>query len=162
MARASAPASEFPSPGPPTVEMATCPIAASLGTLGRKWTLTILRDIAFFPDASFSLIQKNNPGLLPRTLSLRLKQLSRDGLIVRGTESESDRRPRYRLTAKGQEVWPILATLLQYGTHNHADRVFEDRRPRNIEEVFPNSLGLMLGRFSVPLPRRNEAPRGVD
>jgi DNA-binding HxlR family transcriptional regulator len=134
--------------------MRSCPIAATLGTLGRKWTLTILRDIAYFPDASFSLIQKNNPGLLQRTLSLRLKQLAAAGLIANGAVSNGARRPRYRLTAKSQQVWPILATLLQYGLQNSADVVFADGRPRDIEEVFPASMDLLLGRFATAPPRR--------
>lgn len=71
MARPTAPTDMFPSPGPPAMPLRACPIQTTLGTLGRKWTLTILRDIAFSPDASFTLIMKNNPGLRQRTLSLR-------------------------------------------------------------------------------------------
>ena len=133
--------------------MQACPIATSLGSLGRKWTLTILRDIAFFPDASFSLIQKNNPGLLPRTLSLRLKQLAVDQLIIRSAESDGGRHPTYRLSPKGLQVWPILATLAQYGVQNHADLLFADGHPRDLEEVFPHGMELMLGRFADSPPR---------
>jgi DNA-binding HxlR family transcriptional regulator len=145
-------------PGPPTVEIRSCPIAASLGTLGRKWTLTILRDIAYFPDASFSLILKNNPGLLQRTLSLRLKQLTASNLIVNAALTNGLRRPRYRLTAKGQQIWPVLATLVQFGMQNYADVVFADGRPRDVEEVFPQSMDLLLGRFATSPPRRTRVP----
>jgi len=157
MARPSAPPSSFPAPGPPAVEIRSCPIAASLGTLGRKWTLTILRDIAYFPDASFSLILKNNPGLLQRTLSLRLKQLAAANLITNSAASTGPRRPKYRLTSKGLQVWPILASLVQFGFQNNAGQVFADGRPRDLEEVFPDSLDLMLGRFSSSPPRRTPA-----
>lgn len=153
MARPAARVSSFPSPGPPTVPLQNCPIATTLGTIGRKWTLTILRDIAFFPDASFSLILRNNPGLLPRTLSLRLKQLATDDLVVRSTEGNGARRPTYRLSEKGLQVWPILATLAQYGVQNLADQVFADRRPRELEDVFPGGMQLMLGRFASSPPR---------
>jgi DNA-binding HxlR family transcriptional regulator len=145
-------------PGPPAVEIRSCPIAASLGTLGRKWTLTILRDIAYFPDASFSLILKNNPGLLQRTLSLRLKQLTASNLIVNAALTNGLRRPRYRLTAKGQQIWPVLATLVQFGMQNYADVVFADGRPRDVEEVFPQSMDLLLGRFATSPPRRTRVP----
>jgi DNA-binding HxlR family transcriptional regulator len=155
MARPSAPPSSFPSPGPPAVPFQSCPIAASLGCVGRKWTLNILRDIAFFPDASFSFILKNNPGLLSRTLSLRLKQLARDDLVVREATPDDPRHPTYRLTEKGQQVWPILGTLLQFGIQNYAERVFEDQRPRHLEEVFPRTSGILLGRFASAPPRRS-------
>jgi len=157
MARASATPSSFPSPGPPTVPEIACPIATTLGTLGRKWTLTILRDIAFFPDASFSLILKNNPGLLQRTLSLRLKQLAASDFIVKTAGLNSARRPTYHLSSKGLQVWPILATLAQFGFQNHADEVFADGRPRDLEEVFPADMTMMLGRFSSSPPRRSRS-----
>ncbi|MCI4353524.1 MAG: helix-turn-helix transcriptional regulator [Thermoplasmata archaeon] len=130
--------------------MKHCPIAATLGTLGRKWALTVLRDIAFFPGASFTLILRNNPGLRQRTLSLRLRQLASEELIEKRPPTSESKRGSYRLTEKGLQVWPILATLVQYGVQNHPDVVFADRRPRNIEDVFPNSTGLMLGRFATP------------
>jgi DNA-binding HxlR family transcriptional regulator len=125
--------------------------------LGRKWTLTIIRDIAFFPGASFSLILRNNPGLLQRTLSLRLKQLTESDFIVKNGGPNGARRPTYRLSAKGLQVWPILATLAQFGVQNHADRVFADARPRDLEEVFPAGMELMLGRFASSPPRRSRA-----
>lgn len=152
MARPSAPPSDAPAPAPPAVPILACPIATSLGTLGRKWTFTILRDIAFFPDASFSLILRNNPGLLQRTLSLRLKELAAGGLVERHVAPEDRRHPRYRLTERGQQVWPILATLVQFGFQNYPERVFADGRPRHLEEVFPNDLALMLGRFAPVRP----------
>jgi DNA-binding HxlR family transcriptional regulator len=157
MARPTRSAAPFPAPGPPAVPIKSCPIAASLGTLGRKWTLTILRDIAFFPDASFSLILRNNPGLLQRTLSLRLKQLSASGLIVKNTESTDARHPRYRLSERGLQVWPILATLAQFGFQNRAEEVFADGQPRNLEEVFPSDVGILLGRFAGASPNRARA-----
>ena len=124
--------------------MVQCPIATSLGSLGRKWTLTILRDIAWAPGCSFSAILKSNPGLRQRTLSMRLRQLNAEGLVRREL-AEGRRRTRYRLTSKGKEVWPILASLLQYGVRNYSRAVFADGRPRDIEDVFPDNAELMLG-----------------
>ncbi|HEY6238960.1 MAG TPA: helix-turn-helix domain-containing protein [Thermoplasmata archaeon] len=135
------------SPPPPTVPFQNCPIATSLGSLGRKWTLTVLRDIAFRPDASFNLILRENPGLLPRTLSLRLRELTRDGLVVRTPAGGGSRRVYYRLTDRGKDLWPVLSALVDYGSRYHADRVFEDGRARGIEETFPDSAALMMGRL---------------
>jgi DNA-binding HxlR family transcriptional regulator len=158
MARPSARPTSFPSPGPPAVPLEACPIATTLGTLGRKWALTVLRDIAFFPDTSFSLILRNNPGLRQRTLSLRLRQLAAEGLIVKSSPQSGSIRRNYRLSEKGLQVWPILASLAQYGVQNHADVVFADGKPRDLEQVFPSGMSLMLGRFANGAPSR----RGVE
>jgi DNA-binding HxlR family transcriptional regulator len=129
----------------PAVPLQACPINASLGTLGRKWTLTILRDIAFYPGTNFSSILKTNPGLRQRTLSLRLQQLVKDGLVGKRMTTNGGRRAHYDLTAKGREVWPILAGLVQFGVRNFATEVFADAKSRNIGEVFPGSAELMMG-----------------
>lgn len=134
-----------------------CPIATTLGTLGRKWAMTILRDIAYFPDASFSVILKNNPGLRQRTLSLRLKQLVTEGMIEKTPAIDGGRRRTYRLSSRGMQLWPILATLAQYGVQNYPSVVFEDQRPRNIEEVFPQGMELMLGRFAAGVPSKRRS-----
>jgi DNA-binding HxlR family transcriptional regulator len=122
-----------------------CPIATSLQLLGRRWTLTILRDVAFLPKVSFGQIRKGNPGLRQRTLSLRLRELSDLGLVRKVVPPENPRHPYYELTDKGREVWPILSALLEFGMRNLADTVFEDRTPRSLAEVYPNDADLLLG-----------------
>ncbi|MCI4319087.1 MAG: helix-turn-helix transcriptional regulator [Thermoplasmata archaeon] len=148
-------ASATPYPSPPLVPMEACPIATTLGSLGRKWTLPILRDVAFFPKASFGFIRKRNPGLLQRTLSLRLRQLASEGLIRRVVPPEDPRHPFYALTDKGLEAWPILASLFEFGIRQHARKVFADGRPRDLLEVYPKDAELMLGpltEFARTLP----------
>ncbi|MFI5414296.1 MAG: winged helix-turn-helix transcriptional regulator [Candidatus Lutacidiplasmatales archaeon] len=135
------------SPGAPAVPLEGCPIATTLGTLGRKWTLTILREVAFFPGSKFSAIQRANPGLRQRTLSLRLKQLQTEGLIERANGAE--RFSGYRLTSMGRDLWPILAALFDYGIQHHADVVFADGRPRTLAEVYPGSSVLLTGRLGA-------------
>ena len=132
-------------PAPPLVEPEACPIATSLQFLGRRWTLTILRDIAFFPKAGFALVRKRNPGLTPRILSIRLRELGRQDFIRKVTPADDPRHPYYELTAKGLEVWPILSALYQFGTRHHAEQIFADGRPRDLAEIYPNDSALLLG-----------------
>lgn len=129
----------------PRIPFAFCPIRASLGSLGRKWALLALRDIAFFRNVTFGRILRNNPGLTPRVLSMRLKDLREEGLIERLVEPEDGRDIRYRLTSKGDDIIPILTAFIQYGIRHHADRVFEDEKPRGLGVVFPEPRDVLLG-----------------
>ncbi|MCI4340383.1 MAG: helix-turn-helix transcriptional regulator [Thermoplasmata archaeon] len=147
-----------PYPGPPSVMWEECPIATTLGSLGRRWTLPILRDVAFFPKASFGLMLKRNRGLTPRTLSLRLQQLAREELVRKVVPEDDRRHPFYELTEKGLEVWPILAALFQFGIRNYPAVVFEDKTARNLEDVFPHDAELMLGYLAEFA--RNSVPSG--
>jgi DNA-binding HxlR family transcriptional regulator len=144
------------------VPFASCPINATLGTLGRKWTLPILRDIAFQPGVGFNALLRANPGLRQRTLSLRLLQLVDEGLVHKTLVVNGGRRAHYALTAKGREVWPVLAALLQFGVRNHADRVFADGQARDIDDLYPDSADLMLdhlAEYARGSPRRRNGHR---
>lgn len=138
-----------PYPHAPEVRWEHCPIAVTLGVLGRKWTLTVLRDIAFFPKASFALIRRGNRGLQPRTLSQRLAQLQREGLVRKVVPSVDPHHPYYELTERGLAVWPILAALFQFGISERPAAVFADARERNLEDVYPHDAPLLLGHLAA-------------
>jgi DNA-binding HxlR family transcriptional regulator len=65
----------------PGVNFAQCPIKASLGVLGKKWTLLVLRDIGIRGVDRFNRILDSILGLTPRVLSMRLKELEKEGFI---------------------------------------------------------------------------------
>ena len=129
----------------PRVSFANCPIRESLGVLGRKWSLLVLRDIGFLKIDRFSRILKNNAGLTPRVLSMRLRDLEREKLIERIVASHGQADVRYRLTKKGEDALPILTAFIQYGMAHRADRVFADKKPRTLNRVFPGKQKPMLG-----------------
>jgi DNA-binding HxlR family transcriptional regulator len=129
----------------PHVMFTHCPIRESLGIFGRKWALLVLRDIAFLKIGRFSKILKNNSGLTPRVLSMRLRDLEREGLIKRTVNPLEKLDIRYQLTKKGQDTMPILTAFIQYGMVHRAKRVFEDERARTLSQVFPEKQKPMLG-----------------
>jgi DNA-binding HxlR family transcriptional regulator len=121
----------------PAVPFRTCPISASLGVLGKKWTMLILRDIGFLKVDRFNQILRSLPGLTPRVLSMRLTELERSGIIEQLETRRAPRVVRWTLTEKGYATLPILMSIIEYGSRWHADLVFEDRVPRAIEQLFP-------------------------
>ncbi len=142
------PAQDERDPVVPRVRFRACPIRASLGVLGRKWACLVLRDLAFFGEMAFSQFLRNNPGMTPRILSMRLRDLQEEGLIRRLQDADNPRSVRYRLTAKGEDAVPVLTALIQFGMRHHADRVFGDGEPRELQEIFPGRQRRMLGRLS--------------
>ena len=143
----------------PDVPFESCPIRASVGVLGRKWALLVLRDVAFFKNVTFSEIMRSNLGLTPRVLTMRLRELRKEELIERVVNLERHRDIRYRLTPKGKDIVPILAAFIQYGIRHHADRVFKDGKPRAMAQVFPGQQDVMLGRLQ---PYADDATQEVE
>jgi len=104
-----------PTPGPtalPLLEYQQDPMRLSVQRLGRKWTLLILRDLAFLKLNRFSQLQKNNPGLTPRVLARRLREMETEGLIRR---SGAGRQVTYQLTPRGEDAIYIVLAFLRYG-----------------------------------------------
>jgi len=138
---------EAAEPITPRVMFTSCPVRESLGVFGRKWALLVLRDIAFLRIDRFSKILANNAGLTPRVLSMRLRDLVREGLVERIRNPQDRLDVKYRLTKKGRDCMPILTAFIQYGMRYRAERVFFDKRPRNLNQVFPGKQKPMLGQL---------------
>jgi DNA-binding HxlR family transcriptional regulator len=120
-----------------------CPISASMGVLGRKWALIVLRDVAFRTEPRFSDILRWNKGLTPRVLSWRVKELEEEGL-VRRVPGEDKREVRYELTPKGRDAIPVLTALIYFGAKHMADQVFTDGKPRSMSAMFPRAQRELL------------------
>jgi DNA-binding HxlR family transcriptional regulator len=54
-------------------------------------------------------------GISPRTLSLRLRELEREGIVKRTGGSPGSSRRTYALTPKGLDLLPIIADMKAYG-----------------------------------------------
>jgi DNA-binding HxlR family transcriptional regulator len=115
-----------------------CPIRTSLGVLGKKWTFLILRDIAFLKVDRFNQILRTIPGLTPRVLTLRLKELEESGVIEADVIQEEPRLVRWKMTKMGRDIEPILMSFISFGSKWYSAKVFEDGKPRSARELFPD------------------------
>lgn len=132
------------------VGFANCPVEASLGVLGRKWALLVLRDVALNRAHRFNELLRASPRMTKRSLAMRLHELEEAGFIAR-----ADRSPRHTVwmaTEKGLDVLPVLMTLVQFGAKWHASRVFADQRARRLDEIFDEAyIRRILGDRPVPV-----------
>ena len=110
---------ERPRPIVPMLAYQADPIRESVRRLGSKWTLLLLRDLSFLHLAHFGELLRNNPGLSPRVLSRRLREMQAEGLIER---VEDGAEVRYRLTSRGEDAVFILLAFLRYGMKHHASK----------------------------------------
>lgn len=120
----------------PDVKFAQCPIKTSLGVLGKKWTMLVLRDIGCLGVDRFNGFLESIPGLTPRVLSMRLKELKKEGFIQSIEDGKSPMIVRWALTEKGWDILPILFNFTAFGSKWYADIVFEDKTPRMPNELF--------------------------
>jgi DNA-binding HxlR family transcriptional regulator len=119
----------------PAVSFTRCPVGITAGLLGKKWTMLILRDIGFRNIQRFNRLLESIPGITPRVLSLRLKELEKEGYIE-CVERKSSMLVRWALTEKGEDALPILMSFVAFGSKWYADQVFDDKRPRTLQDIF--------------------------
>jgi DNA-binding HxlR family transcriptional regulator len=124
----------------PQVKFIKCPIRTSLGVLGKKWTLLIIRDIGFLKINRFNRLLESIQGLTPRVLSIRLKELEKEGFIECSEEKKLPMVVQWKLTEKGKDTMPILMQLTAFGSKWYSDVIFEDKRPRKLKEIFPQPV----------------------
>lgn len=92
-----------------------CPIAASLDTVGDRWTLLILRDILLGDIRRFSDFAVDE-SIASNILTDRLHWLIEGGLIEKLSDPEDGRRKIYRPLAPAIALVPLLAELIAWGT----------------------------------------------
>ena len=127
-----------------SVTFADCPVQASLGILGKKWTFLIIREISTYGIDRFSRLLKALPGIPPKVLATRLGELEEEGFIQKRVEKNIPPKVvKWSLTEKGVDAVRVAMMLAGFGSRWYADTVFEDKRPRKMREIF-NREGMEL------------------
>lgn len=100
----------------PTVPSgARCPIGLALAVVGQTWTLLLVRE-AIRGVRRFDEFQ-TRLGVSRPLLSQRLSMLVEEGILERVPYREPNQRSRheYHLTAKGEDLYPVMVALRQWG-----------------------------------------------
>jgi DNA-binding HxlR family transcriptional regulator len=90
-------------------------IASAMEIIGSKWTALILRDLTTGAKR-FGELEKSVGTINPRTLSQRLDDLEKHGIITRKMYAEVPPRCEYNLTDKGRDLIPVLRQMATWGT----------------------------------------------
>jgi DNA-binding HxlR family transcriptional regulator len=101
-----------------------CSIARALEVVGERWTLLIVRD-AFYGVRRFGDFQAHLD--IPRAvLTERLNGLVERGVLARRPDPDHAGRHLYELTAAGIELWPVVYSLMIWGSshRSRSGRVF--------------------------------------
>lgn len=91
-----------------------CTIATALDLIGDRWSLLILRELAF-GDQRFTDLKTALPGVATNLLTDRLRSLEDDGLIERRELPAPAARTVYGLTRAGTRIRPVLRAVAQFG-----------------------------------------------
>src|SRR3989442_12005085 len=87
-----------------------CPLDSLLPRLGDKWTIHIMALLseACGNQLRFSQLKSRIEGISQKMLTVTLRELERDGLVIRHVFPEVPPRVEYQLTSTGKDMLPSL------------------------------------------------------
>ncbi|MDT0403456.1 MULTISPECIES: winged helix-turn-helix transcriptional regulator [Streptomyces] len=97
---------------------AACPISPVVDIVFSRWTTPILWSLHTYGRQRFVELQRRIGGVTPKVLTQRLRQLERDGLVVRTYHPEVPPRVEYEISELGLSLAPLFAHLSEWATDN--------------------------------------------
>jgi DNA-binding HxlR family transcriptional regulator len=104
-------------PAPIDPEQA-CPIAPVVDIVFSRWTTPILWALNEYGRQRFSELERRITTITPKVMTQRLRQLERDGLIVRTYYPEIPPRVEYEISDLGRSLAPLFASLADWASTN--------------------------------------------
>lgn len=92
-----------------------CSIAKSLDVVGDRWTLLIIRELSLRGASRYTDLRNGLPGIASNLLADRLRELEHSGVIEREEAPPPIATTLFRLTARGEQLGPVLDGLFRWG-----------------------------------------------
>ena len=113
-----------------------CPIDNTFKLIGKKFTIHILRNMLMQQQSRFNEFLDSIEGINPKTLSARLREMEKSGLIQRVVSTDSSPvRVEYHLTEKGHHLRSILEQMATFSLQYCCSDVIKDGKPRTLKEM---------------------------
>lgn len=129
------------------VRFSRCPIRLSLGVLGQKWTLLLLRDIGVYRIDRFNRLLESLEGISPKVLSTRLRQLEAGGLLRRVETRRAPKLVRWALTARSRDLVPVMMMMGAYHSKWDPDVIHPGRTRMRLSELYDREAMNLLRRM---------------
>jgi len=98
-----------------------CPIDPVVDMVFSRWTTPILWALQEYGKQRFVELERRITTITPKVLTQRLRQLERDGLVVRTYHAEMPPRVEYETSELGRSLIPLFASLNDWATVNMYD-----------------------------------------
>lgn len=137
-----------------------CPVSKAAEILCERWTILVVREVVGGPKR-FNEMRRGLPGCPPATLSKRLRELERAGVVVR---EERDGSVTYVPTEAGMELRPIVLAMADWG-HRWVRSTYPDHELEPVEllwdvvqslepDDFGRERGVVLFDLETPVGRK--------
>ncbi|MGI5430805.1 winged helix-turn-helix transcriptional regulator [Streptomyces sp. CA-179760] len=102
----------------PTDPEQACPIGPVVDIVFSRWTTPILWTLNAHGRQRFVELERRITAITPKVLTQRLRQLERDGMVVRTYYPEVPPRVEYEISELGRSLAPLFAHLAEWAAAN--------------------------------------------
>ncbi|MDQ0379704.1 winged helix-turn-helix transcriptional regulator [Amycolatopsis thermophila] len=94
-----------------------CPISPVVDLVFSRWTTPILWTLNEYGRLRFVELERRIATITPKVLTQRLRQLERDGLVVRTYHPEVPPRVEYEISELGRSLAPLFAAVSEWSVN---------------------------------------------
>lgn len=91
------------------------PFGYTLSVIGGKWKMIILYWLIEDDIIRYNDLKRKIGTISHKTLSIQLKELEADGIVMRKEYPQIPPKVEYSLSAKGKSLYPLLEAICQWG-----------------------------------------------
>ena len=102
-------------------ELPLCPVELTVGLIGDKWKILIIRDL-LTGTKRFGELKKSLTNITQKVLTTKLREMEASGLVKRKVYPEVPPRVEYSLTETGLSLKPILNSMVVWG-NNYREKI---------------------------------------
>lgn len=95
-----------------------CPVATTVGLIGNKWKLLIIRNL-LEGTCRFGELKKGVEGISQKVLTDNLRELEKHQLVIRTVYAEVPPKVEYCLSPLGKTLQPIIEDMADWGHNYH-------------------------------------------
>jgi DNA-binding HxlR family transcriptional regulator len=103
-----------------------CSVEATLDVIGGKWKGVVLYHLCK-KKHRYNELRRLLPDVTQRMLTLQLRDLERDGVVLRTVYPEAPPRVEYELTEFGESLRPIIHLMREWGAE-YKNRIIKTRQ----------------------------------
>jgi DNA-binding HxlR family transcriptional regulator len=124
-----------------------CPVGPVVEIIFSRWTTPILWTLHAFGRQRFVELERRIATITPKVLTQRLRQLERDGLVVRTYHPEVPPRVEYEISELGSSLAPLFAALTEW-SQSYLGRVEEAREAFDAADGAPTMASSSSARMA--------------
>lgn len=100
-------------------DITATPFGYTLSIIGGKWKMIIMFWLVEYKTLRYGELKRCIGSISDKVLNNQLKELERDGVIIRNEFPEIPPRVEYSLSNRGLSLMPILEEMCKWGENNN-------------------------------------------